>query len=179
MDELLKLLIPALVGAVTAYLAASSQNMREVKTRIDAGVRDARLNMYPALWRLTELLPLWPPALVTYEQLYTLSSDMQHWYFNQGGLYLSTTTKQAYLDAQGSIGGVLMKHELIGSKQINDKTVGVYRDLSLVAEAIKTKALADEEYVMVRQKLSDLRTQLTADLSSRRNVPDWISEQRD
>lgn len=72
---------------------------------------------------------------------------MRDWYFNEGGIYLSVKSRKSYGDAQDAIQTVLGEHK-------NEKA-----------------PLSDPHYEKARKGFSQLRTQLTNDLLSRRSAP--------
>ncbi len=168
MNELLVMAVSVIVSGLVAYAVAQAQTRREASSQLDSELREARLNAYPWLWKMTELLPLWPPDEVRYEQLVDLSYRMRNWYFNQGGIYLSRPAQFAYLRAQQAIGAALVGQKIWGSETLNGKTVGVYRDPATVPQATLKAVISVQDYQAIRQGLSDLRYHLTQDLLGRR-----------
>src|SRR4051794_8281989 len=145
MDVLLQALVPALIGAVVAFIGALYSNALERRTKIDESLRDKRIDLYQKLWAKTKLLPKWPRSSdVTYEQLFGLSEELRDWYFDEGGIYLSAKARAVYGDLQDAIGAVLQGH--------------------------KSGPVSDLDYASVRAKCSALRTELTTDLLSRRRA---------
>jgi len=114
---------------------------------IDLDLRKRRVEVYGELWKYTALLPKWPRAEdVTYEQLRALSQNLRKWYYEIGGMYLSRTAHdEAYGPLQGAIAKVLGEG--------------------------RSGALSPADYEAVRQKCSALRSQLAADIESRRDSP--------
>lgn len=114
---------------------------------VDLDLRKRRIEVYGELWKYTALLPKWPRAEdVTYEQLRTLSENLRQWYYEVGGMYLSRT---AHNEAYGPLQGAIAK--VLGG--------GGSGPLSVA------------DYESVRQKCSVLRSQLAADIESRRDSP--------
>jgi hypothetical protein len=69
----------------------------DLAAQIDLDLRNKREAAYKELWRLTGVLPRWPRANdVTYAKLMKRSGELQNWFFNGGGLYLSTKAREAY-----------------------------------------------------------------------------------
>lgn len=113
---------------------------------IDTDLRTRRFPVYAELWEKTGLLPMWPwNTEVEYEDLNQLTRDFRDWYFKRGGMYLSTSARDAYFEVQKSISAVL--------------------------EAGKAGRLVPDDYKKVRDACSTLRTELAEDLLSRREAP--------
>ncbi len=141
--------VSAIVGGVASVVVAVIASVLNYRTKVDEGLRDTRLTLYKALWKKTELLPKWPRRTdVTYEHLRVFSEDLRKWYFDEGGIFLSRNARSAYGGLQDVIGAVL---------------------------APEAKGpIADPDYDRVRSRCSDLRSQLTDDLLSRRGARRWF-----
>jgi hypothetical protein len=137
METITTILTSAATGAIAAYVTTLFESRR----KIDDSVRDARLKTYPQLWNETGLVPRWPKAEVTYDELHSLSMRFQEWYYNSGGMYLSRQARQAY--------GTLQ--ELI----------------TRLCAPPKKERLTDPHYDEVRDAASVLRNELTNDLMTR------------
>src|SRR5829696_5491193 len=97
MAELRTIIVSALIGAVVSFVGTLLTYFLGTRTRIDENLRQKRAEAYKDLWKLTDLLPMWPRSLdVTYKNLLDLSQDFKNWYFTQGGLYLSEESRSAY-----------------------------------------------------------------------------------
>jgi hypothetical protein len=83
---------------------------------------------------------------LTYRDLLVLSKELKTWYFETGGMYLSAKARATYGDLQQEITSVLQ-----------EGTEGMLRD---------------RDYDVVRLRCSALRSELTADLLSRREAPE-------
>jgi hypothetical protein len=139
-------ILSALVGAVVSYIGAVLKNFIDIRGKVDESLRETRIPVYKELWIKTGLLPKWSRSEdVTYERLAQFSSDLRDWYFNQGGMFLSKRARAAYGDLQDSIHSVL-------------------------SEEAKGR-LSEHHYHQVRNMCSELRTELTNDLLSRRGAP--------
>jgi len=104
--------------------------------------REAR---YLELWALTAPIPKWPRNdTLTFGRLEKLSRELRDWYFGGGGLYLSQEARTIYGDAQEAI------CDRLGPR--GDDSV------------------PDDIYDAIQQALSRLRTTLTDDLASRRDI---------
>ncbi|MBC7810930.1 MAG: hypothetical protein H7175_07290 [Burkholderiales bacterium] len=147
MTDLTFALIGAAFGGLITYLLA----IQKARLELDEATRADRAKAYKDLWKLTGLLPLYPPAPnVVYQDLVSLSESLRKWYFETGGMYLSQPTRDVYFDVQKYI-ATLSKKE--GSLSPYDNK-GAYDKQS--------------DYEKMRARLSALRTQLTSDIGSRR-----------
>ncbi len=132
----------ALLTAVVGGLITGAVNAR---AQAGEDLRAVRLQSYPVIWRLTGLLPAWPPATITLGQLWHLQLQLMKWYFQTGGYHLSENARARY--------GELQQH----------------LDKLLPAEPPDPSVKVDPEtYEQVRESCSALRTALTEDLESRR-----------
>jgi hypothetical protein len=99
------------------------------------------------LWKKTAALPQWPRNNgLTYGDLVKMSGQFRDWYFNEGGLYLSKSARDAYGQAQGAITAVTDGRD--SATRVNDA-----------------------DYEAIRIHCSNLRNELTEDLYTRRDVP--------
>jgi hypothetical protein len=135
-------IVAALVGGIVTYIGAIVTSVLEKRAKTDENLRTQRLGVYRPLWKLTGILPKWPRSEdATYEKMEKFSTDLQHWYFETGGIWLSGAARKAYAALQET--------------------------LEEIRETEK-KGELDEEYETIRIRCSSLRTQLTKDLLSRR-----------
>lgn len=102
-----------------------------------------------------KVLPKYPSRLgeIKYSELLDCSHDLKDWYFDGGGLFLTSESRNAYFSIQEEITEKILKKDF-GSKN----------------EKLKEKVSSDD-YESVRKEMSILRTELTNDLLSReRNI---------
>ncbi|SRR6266496_3596729 len=138
----------ALVSGIVSILVTLLATALGYRTKVDEGLRDKRLELYRELWQKTALLPMWPRGTgVTYQQLKKFSEELRSWYFDEGGIFLSRKARKSYGKLQQTIEEVLTSAE---------------------------GPVHDPDYDRVRSKCSDLRSQLTKDLSSRRTAHSWF-----
>jgi hypothetical protein len=113
---------------------------------VDTDLRTRRIPVYAELWEKTGLLPMWPwNTELEYKALNELTHDLRDWYFKRGGMYLSTSARDAYFEVQKCI--------------------------NVLLEAGKAGRIAHEDYKTVREACSALRTELAEDILSRREAP--------
>jgi hypothetical protein len=123
------------------------QSLLSTATTIDTDLRTHRIEVYAELWKRTGSLPKWPRNLdLDYQELQHLTSDLRKWYFERGGMYLSTTARKAYGDVQEAFASVLKEK--------------------------KGGTVSEDDYDVIRDQCSALRNELTRDLLSRREAPD-------
>jgi hypothetical protein len=144
MESLLTVVVSSLVGGLVAYVGAVVKNTLDMRAKVDESLRDKRVAVYQKLWQTTEILPKWPRRTdVTYEGLTQFSQGLRDWYFREGGMYLSRQARKAY---------------------------GELQDTIVELGTSKTGPITDPVYDEVRDKCSQLRTELTDDILSRRRL---------
>lgn len=142
-------------GLINSLLKLVDTRAREIEIRnelllkamdgYDQKLSQTRETRYLELWALTAPLPKWPRNEgLTYGRLEKLTRELRDWYFGGGGLYLSKDAREIYGAAQEKICAAL----------------GPRGD----AEVPKPV------YDSIRDALSLLRTRLTADLATRREI---------
>jgi hypothetical protein len=139
-------------GALAAWLGSVWKD-RIARTeaaliQVDVDLRLRRIEVYKPLWELTALLPRWPrDSDVTYERLLEFTEALRDWYFAGGGMYLSRTThKNGYYPLQQELERVLAQK----------KTGKLSHD-------------SPDDYGAIRDCCSTLRSNLAADIASRRD----------
>lgn len=120
---------------------------RELEYKYDTDLRDKRIPQYLALWKLLEDLAKYArPKQLTFDDLYKLTASLRQWYFEQGGLFLSEKSRDTYFALQDAIKEVLDVKGQSGEATVDEAT---YEDL--------------------RKSGSDLRTELTRDVGTRKS----------
>lgn len=85
--------VSAVLGGIGTYFAAR----RDLQLKFDASLRDLRIEAYKALWKELELLAKYGrPDLLSKSEAQQLRGTLRTWYFQTGGLVLSTQTRQDY-----------------------------------------------------------------------------------
>jgi len=137
----------ARVDSALGQLAESQKQLLQASVQIDLDLRNRRFEVYREIWKRTEILPKWPrDEKVTYADLEDFSESLRDWYFNEGGMFLSTPTREkGYGPLQDAIAAIL-----------ENKPEG---------------PLKPEHYDKIRKHCSQLRTRLTNDILSRREAP--------
>lgn len=133
---------------ILAKAEETHKKQLELAGSIDLDLRQRRLTAYAEIWGKMRLLPKWPsPAEVTYKDLRELSSEFTKWYFDGGGMFMSSEAREAYGRVQDEIKDVLDE-----GKKDTGLSIG-------------------KRYEAVREMCSQFRTAITDDLLSRRAAP--------
>lgn len=64
--EVLRIVITGVVGLVTAFILALVNSWISARAGTDETLRAERLNVYPALWRITAAISKWPRVDLTW-----------------------------------------------------------------------------------------------------------------
>jgi len=137
-------LITAVVGLVTAAVLALVNSWISARAGVDENLREKRLAVYPALWTASAAFSRWPEQTATRASLEALHDRLRIWYYDEGGLFLSTVARARYGDVQ----------ELIAAL--------------VAAPGHADGRLNHHRYADLRDTASALRTALTEDLDTRR-----------
>ena len=143
--------IAAIVGGASVALV---QGFVASRGKENEELRNWRLKVYPAVWRLTSIVPRWPQADPTYHDLWELHLALRKWYFESGGLYLSENARARYGEMQELLDAYL------AGRDRDDETPVPHRAFGA--------ASADSPYNALMDTASAFRTALTEDLSTRR-----------
>lgn len=121
---------------------------QELRVEYDKDVRQHRIDAYKPLWQITGRFPQYARSEpVTYAITQQFSVDLREWYFETGGIYLTKGSLAAYLAVQ----------ELV-KQRLESRQSGVAPDTEL----------APDDYDTVRSACSALRSQLLADVGTRK-----------
>ena len=145
MDDLAKAILSFALGATGSYLALLWKVRKDLEAAYDKDLRERRLLVYRSLWAYLEPLAKYArPGPVSGAVLRQLSEHLRHWYFADGGLYLSDDTRDAYFKLQEALvnylAGCMDEHQDLG----------------------------ESEFEVIRQSGSCLRTWMAKDLGTRR-----------
>lgn len=133
-----------MIGTVGALLGAALTS----RAKIDEGLRDSRLRVYPQLWEHTATASQWPRNSVNVSQLSEFHKALRLWYYTSGGLFLSVRARTPYGDLKELNESMLKSREHEG-----------------------TTPITKTEYDDLRKVCSSLRTALTIDLQTRKTRP--------
>jgi hypothetical protein len=145
-EKVLAAVIGGLFGIVGTYVAAILKFRKDLEADFDKEIRKERIQEYPKLWRLLELLAKYDrPDPVTPAHLADLSVAMRKWFFDGGGIYLSDRARESYFALKRQLQKVAHS-----SRQQSDQ------------------AIDEQEAGKLVQAASLLRAHLTRDLGTRR-----------
>lgn len=138
--------ISVIVSTLATYFFGVLKAKRDLELEYDKNLRDKRLDAYKELWKLFQPMAKYsPPRTVTYWTINELSVNLRTWYFEVGGIFLSSNSRDKYFAVQDEIKAVL------GRSQPQR-----YHE-----------ALPWKYWQAVFSKSSELRTSLAMDLGSR------------
>jgi hypothetical protein len=146
MNELIAAIIGAVGGGIVTFFSTRWQIRKELEFAYDKDLRERRIAAYTRLWQLLEPLAKYsrPIAQLTTVHVHEMSELLRHWYFADGGFFLSVEARDAYFALQEAL------------------TDAVADDAS------RARELSDPAFDAIREKGSALRTSLVADVGSRR-----------
>ena len=117
--EVLSAIIAGSISLVVSTVVAAWAQRRKLESDYDAALRAERLAEYRKLWQLTEPLGWYGKHEITSERAKKLLADLDHWYFEGGGLFLSDISYQSFeelLRALDTYDGVPAHLRPVGSK---------------------------------------------------------------
>ena len=92
------------LGLASGMIVLYAKTRREAHAEYDRDIRTKRFEAYKELWKLTQPLAKYsPPGPVTEEVLRAISSAMRVWYFETGGIIMTSRSRDAYFAIQDSI----------------------------------------------------------------------------
>jgi hypothetical protein len=157
-------LVGSAAGAMwAAYVGTRRRIAAELEGRYDAELKDQRLGVYPKLWATLEPLALYardPPGYPTRAEIAKLAVGLRRWYFNDGGLYLSAESREAYFDLQKALTALTTSASWNAAGRPSDQ-------------------IDKDTFHHLREIGSWLRTALTYDVGTRRRfslAPAWQKE---
>ncbi|MBL7780628.1 MAG: hypothetical protein JNM22_05370 [Saprospiraceae bacterium] len=143
MEKILESVVTFLIGSVAGVML---KNWFDYKLMVYEELWKKRFDAYRQVFQISSALPLYPePARLNHEDMKTVSEELRDWYFEGGGLLLSSVTRDIYFEVQESIQIVLKN-------------------------SAPEKFVSDTDYTAVRKNFSRLRTEFSNDLMSRRRV---------
>jgi hypothetical protein len=102
------------VASITGVLGYRSARW-SLRKELEVDLRRQRLDAFKALWALSEPLAKYgrtgPASRVTPASLETLSNRLRHWYFAQGGMFLTEPSRNAYFAFQDALQTVIQSAE--------------------------------------------------------------------
>jgi hypothetical protein len=143
-------LLTLIAGAVVAGVGGYFTGRRELQLKFDESLRTLRIDAYKQLWaHLGELAKYGRPKPLRAMEVHELTATLRKWYFETGGLFLSTEARVDYFALQDGLG-------LVAASQSGNKRIS----------GIERISEGDDEYLRVLG--SRLRTAMTRDVGTRR-----------
>jgi hypothetical protein len=94
--EVLSAIIAGSISLVVSSVVAAWAQRRKLESDYDAALRVERLAEYRKLWQLMEPIGWYGKHEITAETAKKLLGDLDHWYFEGGGLLLSDISYQSF-----------------------------------------------------------------------------------
>lgn len=99
-----------------------------------------RYDTYKKMFLLTGIMPQYPVhSKVTYDQLFKRSEEMRNWFFEDGGLLVSTKTRNKYFKVQKNIQKVLEAGPAEKQREITVE----YEDIRILLSELR-RAMVDD-----------------------------------
>jgi hypothetical protein len=140
-QELVAAMIGLVVGAVAAWIKA----VLAIREKANEELRGLRIATYPTVYQLTAPLSLWPPASMSYNDLFQLNLALRRWYFTSGGLYLSARSRDRYGEMKQLICAYLDDIDNEARLDEVDIRPDMYKDLTNTARAFRNALTEDLE----------------------------------
>jgi hypothetical protein len=103
-DPVTAAILSLVAGIVLSYVTLRERIRKELQAKYDASLRELRLDVYKRLWSNLKPLALFGRAgYPNQAQLESLAEALKTWYFDEGGLYMSENTRDAYFRLQRAL----------------------------------------------------------------------------
>ena len=157
--EVLSVIIAGSVSLVVSTVVAAWAQRRKLESDYDAALRAERLAEYRKLWQLMEPIGWYGErAAGTAETARKLLADLDHWYFEGGGLLLSDVSYQSFeelLRALATYNALTKDLRPVGSKLRTSLAYDIGgRKRPLLRPRIRLEELERAELIAVRQSSS-------------------------
>ncbi|MCC6411163.1 MAG: hypothetical protein IT270_05870 [Saprospiraceae bacterium] len=147
MDEIIKTTLTTIIAGGVGYFTAWLKYFADAEKSISDELWKLRKEKYQLLWVILKKMPKWPARKdFTFQNLRTLSDEMKDWYFEEGGMLLTTESVLAY-------------------RLLQERMAAYYE-----REQELEKLMDKNDYYIIINLCSKLRTQLTRDLLSRKRL---------
>lgn len=117
--EVLSAIIAGSISLLVSSVVAAWAQRKKLESDYDAILRTERLAEYRKLWQITEPIGWYGKHAITSKTAKKLLSDLDHWYFEGGGLLLSDISYKSFeelLRALNEYDGVPEHLRPVGSK---------------------------------------------------------------
>jgi hypothetical protein len=103
MDEIIAGVVGAVAGGVVGAVTSYLQVRRSYRLGIDKELRDARLNAYARVWSALKPLSTHRDRPPSPREVRRLVSNLTDWYYDVGGLYLTSQSQPAFVELVGQL----------------------------------------------------------------------------
>lgn len=146
-------LLAALIGAFASGLGTywttrrnfdleRQRYQQELQAEYDKDLRATRIDVYKPLWALTALLPRYgADKVVRFASLHDFTIALRTWYFTQGGMFLTESSKDAYFALQGGLKSVLAGKE--GEQLDAEVPAGTQTEIRDLCSTMRSTLVAD------------------------------------
>ena len=101
--QVLSAIIAGAVSLLISTVVAAWSQRKKLESDYDAALRTERLTEYRKLWQIMEPIGWYGKHEITSETAKKLLADIDHWYFEGGGLFLSDVSYQSFEELQRAL----------------------------------------------------------------------------
>ena len=102
-SPVLSAIVAGAVSLLISTVVAAWAQRRKLESDYDVALRTERLAEYRRLWQLMESIGWYGKHEITPETAEKLLADIDHWYFEGGGLLLSDVSYQSFEELQRAL----------------------------------------------------------------------------
>ncbi len=94
-----------------------------IRRDLEVELRRQRLDAFKKLWAISQPLAKYGRSeAITVGAIIRLSQELRKWYFEDGGMFLTDDSRDAYLDFQESLQNVIKSHGDNKETELDDET---------------------------------------------------------
>jgi hypothetical protein len=101
--QVLSAIIAGAVSLLISTVVAAWSQRKKLESDYDVALRTERLTEYRKLWQIMEPIGWYGKHEITSETAKKLLADIDHWYFEGGGLFLSDVSYQSFEELQRAL----------------------------------------------------------------------------
>lgn len=137
-------LISGLVGSLVGVLVTMWQVRKQFEASAELQRRENRIPVMQKLWAQLQPLSFHGKTQIDRsDMLSKISDNLTDWYYKTGGLYLSKTSADFYVDFQNSLQSLMMAHDQGREVRLNQLTHAEFHRLQLEASALRSLTVRD------------------------------------
>lgn len=103
--------VTGVLGLIAGIAGTAYKSRKALESEYDIDLRKKRIDVYKKLWKELQVLALYSPPPFSRETVEQLSTELRRWYFEQGGIFLSTRARNRYFDLQEALVQTLKRRE--------------------------------------------------------------------